>query len=382
MIYLDNAATTFPKPEVVYSSMLDCMRNYCANPGRGGHSLTLESGKAVMMARKKICAFFNISNPLQLIFTKNATEALNIALKGYLKKGDHVITTCMEHNSVIRPLKTLERDMGIVITVVEGNEFGEIDPYDIKKCISRNTRLVVSTLSSNVNGIIMPVEEIGKIAAEAGINFLLDASQGAGSLPVDVEILNLGMLAFPGHKGLMGPQGTGGLYVREDIKLKSTYEGGTGSNSESIYQPEFMPDLLESGTLNTPGIVGLYKGIEYIIDTGLNFIQDHKYQLTARLLEGLKEIKGVRIYSKLEKSKNSGIAAINLESFDSTEVSYLLDKEFQIATRASFHCAPLAHKTLGTSKAGAVRFSPGIFNTKEDIDMALNAIYKIYKKNN
>lgn len=382
MIYLDNAATSFPKPDSVHISMLECMKNYCANPGRGGHHMSMESGRAVLLAREKICNFFNITNTFQLVFTKNATEALNIALKGFLNEGDHVITTCMEHNSVIRPLKTLERDHGITLSIIGGNEFGEIDPCDIRKSINKNTSLIVSTLSSNVNGIIMPIEEIGRIAREAGITFLLDASQGAGSIHIDVEQQNIDMLAFPGHKGLMGPQGTGGLYVRENIKLKSLYEGGTGSNSESIFQPDFMPDFLESGTLNTPGIIGLFQGINHIIENGLENIRDHKYKLTNRLLEGLKEIGGVRIYSRFEKEKNSGIAAINIKGFDSTEVSYILDREFQIATRAGFHCAPIAHRTLGTSESGVVRLSPGFFNTLDDMDYVTNSIIKIFEKTN
>lgn len=377
MIYLDNAATSFPKPERVYYEMTRCMRTYCANPGRGGHAMSMESGRAVIKAREKISDFFNIKDPMQLCFTKNATEALNIAIKGGLSPGVHVITTCMEHNSVMRPLKTLERDIGVTVTIVEGNGFGEIDPDQIKKSIKKNTAMIISTLSSNVNGIIMPVKDIGKIAREAGVTFLLDASQGAGSLPVDVEELNVGLLAFPGHKGLMGPQGTGGIYIRKGIKLKSLCEGGTGSNSESIYQPDFMPDLFESGTLNTPGIVGLCQGIDFINEKSIDNICNHKYKLTARLMEGIKEIKGARLYSKLEKAGNSGIAAVNFDGFDSTEISYLLDRDYNTATRAGIHCAPTAHRKLGTSETGIVRFSPGYFNTVNEVDFVIKALKKI-----
>ncbi len=380
MVYLDNAATSFPKPERVYMEMNRCMRQYCANPGRGGHAMSMESGRAVAKVREKVSGFFNIKDPMRLCFTKNATEALNIAIKGSLNPGAHVITTSMEHNSVMRPLKTLERDNGIEITLIEGNEFGEIDPDQIKKSIKANTAMIISTLSSNVNGIIMPAKDIGRIAREAGITFLLDASQGAGSLAVDVEELNADLLAFPGHKGLMGPQGTGGIYIREGLRVKCLFEGGTGSNSESVYQPDFMPDFFESGTLNTPGIVGLGQGIDFINEKGIDRICNYKHKLTVRLLEGIREIKGARLYSRLEQAANSGIAAVNFEGFDSTEVSYILDREYKIATRAGIHCAPSSHHKLGTSKTGIVRFSPGCFNTTHEIDYVVRALEKISQK--
>jgi cysteine desulfurase / selenocysteine lyase len=380
MIYLDNAATSFPKPECVYREIDRCLRNYCANPGRGGHSMSIEAGRAVMEARAVICNFFNIKNIMQLSFTKNATEALNIAIKGCLKPGSHVITTCMEHNSVMRPLKTLERDMGIELTIVEGNELGEIEPGNIKKHIKSNTVLIVSTLSSNVNGVIMPVKEIGRIARDAGVIFLVDASQGAGSMPVDVEEQNIDLLAFPGHKGLMGPQGTGGLFVRENIKLVPLMEGGTGSNSENMYQPEMMPDVLESGTLNTPGIIGLCNGIKYIQNLGINNIGNYKHMLIKRLIEGVEEIRGIKMYSVGESSRNSGIAAVNFDGFDSTEISDILDKEYGIATRAGLHCAPSAHRVLKTEYIGIVRFSVSSFNTVEEIDLTINALKKISEK--
>lgn len=380
MIYLDNAATSFPKPESVYLEMDRCMRDYCANPGRGGHSMAIEAGRAVAEARDVICSFFNIRNPMQLCFMKNATEALNSAIKGWLKPGDHVVTTCMEHNSVMRPLRTLERDIGIELSIAAGNELGEIEPDVVKKHIKMNTRLIVSTLSSNVNGVIMSFGILGRMAREAGVPFLLDASQGAGYIKVDVEEQCIDMLAFPGHKGLLGPQGTGGLFVREGITLKPLMEGGTGSNSEYPYQPEVMPDLLESGTLNTAGIVGLCAGIEYIMARGLEIAGRHRDILTKRLVEGLKRVDGVNLYSAAEKSRNSGIAAINLEGMDSTEFSYILDKEYGIAVRAGLHCAPSAHRTLGTEKTGIVRLSIGCFNTIEEIDQTLEAVRNISKK--
>ncbi|RCX13862.1 cysteine desulfurase family protein [Anaerobacterium chartisolvens] len=380
MIYLDNAATSYPKPEAVYNGVERCMREYCANPGRGGHEMSIASGKAVLYAREIIAAFFNFKNPMLLSFTKNATEALNIAIKGYLGHGDHVITTCMEHNSVIRPLKTLERDAGLEISIIRGDMLGRIDPEDIRKAVKPNTRLIAATLSSNVNGMIMPVREIGKIARETGIAFLLDASQGVGSIDVDAIGMGIDMLAFPGHKGLMGPQGTGGLYVREGLKLKTIMEGGTGSNSESLYQPEIMPDLLESGTVNTPGIVGLGLGIEFIREFGLDKLRSHKHMLTKRFYEGLSENKKAIFYSSPDMEENSGIIAINIKDVDSSEVSHVLDRVYGIATRAGLHCSFLAHNTLGTVKSGIVRFSVSCFNTPEEIDVTVKALNEIILK--
>jgi len=380
MIYLDNAATSYPKPDAVYYEMEICMREYCANPGRGGHQMSIISGKAVLEAREEICNFFNIRDPMRLCFTKNATEALNIAIKGFLKPGDHVITTSMEHNSVIRPLKTMERDAGIELTIVGGNMFGEIAVEDIERAIKSNTRLIACIMASNVNGTVTPVKEIGSIAAEKGIAFLVDASQGAGHIKIDVDEMNIDMLAFPGHKGLLGPQGTGGLYVRQGLKINPLFQGGTGSSSENLYQPEMMPDVLESGTLNTPGIVGLSCGVKFINSLGLENLAIYKHMLVKRLLDGMKEIRGIKIYSLDDFHRNSGIAAVNFEGIDSAEVSCELDKNYNIATRAGLHCAPLAHKTLGTHSMGAVRFSVGCFNTIDEIDYALEAMRRLSRK--
>ncbi|HAA42583.1 MAG TPA: aminotransferase class V-fold PLP-dependent enzyme [Ruminiclostridium sp.] len=377
MIYFDNAATSFPKPKRVYEEMLWCMEKYCANPGRGGHKMSLESGRAVLKVREIISDFFNIKNPMQVVFTKNATEAINIAIKGVLKEGDHVITTCMEHNSVIRPLKALEKENIIELTIVPGDEFGEVDAEDIRRAIKGNTRLIVSTLSSNVNGIIMPVKDIGSIAKEKGVLFLVDAAQGAGSIKIDVEELNIDMLAFPGHKGLLGPQGTGGLYVREGIKINPLILGGTGSNSESFMQPETFPDIFESGTINTPGIVGLGYGIEYINRMGLDNINILKHKLVKTIYEGLSELRNVKIYSRPEISKNSGIIAFNFDDVESNEVSYVLDKVYNVATRSGLHCSPLAHTTLKTIKTGAVRISVGCFNTLEEVKIVLKFLKEI-----
>ncbi len=377
MIYLDNAATSFPKPEKVYSEMLRCIREYCGNPGRGGHSMAVTAGKAVLKAREKMASFLGVSNPFRLCFMKNATEALNTAIWGCVKPGDHVITTPMEHNSVMRPLKTLEKELGIELSIVRGGRFGEIDPVDIKKRIKASTRLLVSTFSSNVNGIVMPLKEMGEIAREHGILFLVDGAQGVGTMEVDVSLLRIDMLAFSGHKGLMGPQGTGGLFIAEGINLKPLMQGGTGSFSLGLEQPEIFPDRFESGTLNLPGIVGLMNGVAYIEEQGIEKVELHKHKLTKRLIEGLNVIKRVRVYSKAEYGKNSGIVAFNIDGTDSSHISYLLDKKYGIATRGGLHCAPLAHETLGTLETGLVRVSVGCFNSEDEIDELIAAVEDI-----
>lgn len=376
MIYLDNAATSFPKPSVVCEKMNDCMKNYCANPGRGGHSLSIKASKEVIKTRALVGEIFNISNIMNICFTKNATESLNIAIKGLLTAGDHVITTSMEHNSVVRPLRVLERDRNIKISFAKSDDMGRIDLNDLENLINENTKMIISTLSSNVNGIIMPVSDMGKIAKKHNILFLLDASQGAGCIPVDVEKMNVNLLAAPGHKGLMGPQGTGILYIGDNIKVKSLLEGGTGSKSEYIYQPEILPDMHESGTLNTPGIVGLGAGIEYIKEYGIDKIKKHKNMLINKLYEGIKHLKNIKIYSDI--NNNSGIMAVNFLGIDPNEVSYVLDKVYDIKVRAGLHCSPMAHDTLGTRDlGGVVRFSVGIFNTEKEIDEVIKAMTDI-----
>lgn len=380
MVYLDNAATSFPKPECVYREMDRCMREYCANPGRGGHALSVKAGMAVTDTREKICKLFNIRETLQLSFTKNATEALNTAIKGIVTPGCHVITTAMEHNSVMRPLKVLERDIGLELSIIKGNGLGEVEPEAFRNEIKRNTALIISSLSSNVNGIIMPIGEIGRIAREAGVLFLVDASQGAGSIALDVERESIDLLAFSGHKGLLGPQGTGCFYVREGLKLKPLMEGGTGSNSEYPYQPEIMPDLLESGTLNTPGIVGLGAGASFIADKGVDESGEYKHSLVKLMHEGLRSIPGLTFYSVPDKARNSGIAAINLADLDSTELSYTLDREYGICTRAGLHCSPGAHRHLGTEIRGVVRLSVGCLNTEDEILYAVKAVEEISRK--
>jgi cysteine desulfurase family protein len=376
MIYLDNAATTYPKPESVYVAMDKCMREYGANPGRSGHKLALEAGRAIYKTRELICKLFNIDNPMQIIFTCNATDSLNLALKGILKEGDHVITTSMEHNSMIRPIVTLEK-LGVEHTVIPCDKKGNIDPKLIEKEIKYNTKLIATTHASNVSGTLMPIEEIGKIAKKNKILYLVDAAQTAGVYNIDIKKMNIDLLATPGHKGLLGPQGTGFLYIREGIALQQMKEGGTGSKSELLTQPEIVPDRYESGTPNTPGIVGLGAGIEFILKEGIEKIQRHEEALTEHMLLELQKIDRINIYGPVDAKKQAAVISINIGDEDSSEVSYLLDKVFNIAVRSGLHCAPMAHKTMGTFEQGTVRFSLGYFNTKEDVKKAVEALKKI-----
>lgn len=376
MIYLDNAATTYPKPNEVYEAVINQMKSFGANPGRSGHKLAIEAGRSIFNARELISRLFNISNPMQIIFTANATEALNLAIKGVLNHGDHVITTSMEHNSVMRPIKSLEK-MGIASTIVQCNEQGELDPEDIKKAIQNNTRLIVMTHASNVTGTIMPIEEVGKIAREENILFLVDAAQTAGAYDIDVERLNIDLLALPGHKGLYGPQGTGFLYIGEGVEVRHFKEGGTGSKSEELTQPNIMPDRYESGTPNTPGIAGLARGIEFLLEIGLDKIRKHEEELTQYFIDSLKSIPEVTIYGPQDAKRQASVVSINIGEEDSSEIGYILDKVFNIAVRPGLHCSPMAHKTIGSFEQGTVRFSIGYFNSKEDIDAAIVAIGNI-----
>ncbi|HYE83093.1 MAG TPA: aminotransferase class V-fold PLP-dependent enzyme [Clostridia bacterium] len=379
MIYLDNAATTFPKPEAVYRAVDDCLRNYCANPGRGGHKLSLQSGRVLLEARELLVDLFNTGSAENIILTHNATESLNLALKGFLKKGAHVITTSMEHNSVMRPLKALEK-IGIETTIVQCSEKGELNIRDIEKEIRKETVLIAATHASNVVGTILPIADIGALAKSFGLEFLVDASQTAGAYDIDVQKMNISMLAFTGHKSLMGPQGTGGLYIKKDLELEPMKEGGTGSRSESLYQPEIIPDRYESGTHNTPGIAGLCAGINYINEKGMNIIRAHEQELLSCFLGGLQDIKKVKIYGTKDVYKKVPVVSINIGDVGSSEISYILDQTFDIATRSGLHCAPMAHRTIGTLEQGTVRFSFGYLNTKEEINTALSAIEHITRE--
>lgn len=376
MIYLDNAATSWPKPDAVGEAMVACIKNYGANPGRSGHRMAMQASEKVYECRENLARLFGIGDPLRIAFTANATEAINLAVKGLLAAGDHVIISSMEHNAVVRPLKKLE-SRGVELSVVKADSSGQVDLKDIEKSIKSNTKLLLVTHASNVTGTLNDVQPIGCLAKEHKIIFMVDAAQTAGKYPVDVELMNIDLLAFPGHKGLLGPQGTGGLYIREGLTLDTLKEGGTGSVSESLAQPDFLPDRFESGTLNTPGIVGLNEGIKYILKTGIDNIRQHEKQLEQQMLKGLGQIPGVKVYGSNNPELRNGVISITIEGKDCNEVGNELDEKYGIATRGGLHCAYLAHETIGTQNTGTIRFSIGPFNTTGDIEQALLAIKTI-----
>lgn len=378
MIYLDNAATTFPKPKAMLQAMRSCIESYCGNPGRSGHKMSMKTAEEIFKARNQIGRLLNIENKERIIFTSNATESLNLAIKGVLYKGDHVITTAMEHNSVLRPLKAMEYG-GIELTIVPGRRDGTLDAADIQRAVRDNTRLIVCTLASNVTGAIMPVGEIIQIARQNRILFLLDASQGAGVLPIDAHLWNVDMLAAPGHKGLLGPQGTGFLYVREGVALQHFKQGGTGTYSLMLEQPGDFPDGYEAGTVNAPGIIGLGASAAYINRLGTESIRAHEDQLTRQLDNALRDMKHITIYGPENCARRTGIVAFNVKHKGCEEVADELNNRFDIAVRAGFHCAPFAHQSIGTGESGSVRASVGLFTTKEEIARTIQAIHKIQK---
>lgn len=378
-IYMDNAATSYPKPESVYTAVDNFNRFLGGNPGRGTSQNTARAGSILLEAREALAKMFNIEDSLRIAFTLNITEAINTCLKGMLQPGDHVITSSMEHNAVARPLHVLSQ-RGIEWTRVECGNDGSLNPEEVKKAIKPNTRLICMLHASNLVGTIMPLKNIGEIAHEYGIRFMVDSAQSAGILPLDVKKQNIDILTFTGHKGLLGPQGTGGMYISPGIRVVPLKEGGTGSLSEYLEQPQVMPDLMESGTMNTPGIAGLLAGVRFIADTGLEKIRQHEQQLMAHLLQGLLEIPGLQEYGPKDVNQRTAVAAFNIKDMDCGEICSRLDYEYGIATRSGLHCAPLAHHTLGTFKLGACRLSPGYFTTDEEIDQVIKAVYNISPK--
>lgn len=378
MIYFDNAATTFPKPKEVSKSMSSFLNNSCANPGRGGHRLSRIAGSKIDHARENLSNLFGIKEPKRLIFTFNDTLALNMAIYGVVRPGDHVITTVYEHNSVLRPLYKLSK-VGVEVSVLSGNINGEISFEELIRLIKPNTKLVAASTSSNVLGNILPIKEIGIICRTYNLLLLVDAAQGAGTLPIDVDDMFIDLLAFPGHKGLYGPMGTGCLYIGERAYVDDTIQGGTGTVSESIEQPNTFPDKYESGTINAVGIWGLNTGVEFVKNRGIKNIKKHEDMITDKLIEGLSEIKGVNILGK-EMRERMPIVSFNIKDMNSSKVSEILDKKYKIATRGGLHCAGLFHNMAGTIKQGAVRVSPGCFNSKDDAYKFIKAVRKIARK--
>ena len=377
MIYLDNAATSWPKPESVYRAIDEFLRSSGGNPGRGGHSMAIAATKTIDDARLRMAQLINAPDKDRLIFTLNCTDSLNLGLKGLLRPGDHVITSSIEHNSLARPLRKLERQ-GVKITRLSprsGNGF--VSAADIEKAIVRETRLIVMTHASNVSGVIQPIEEYGLMARRHNVIFMVDAAQTAGKYPLDVQAQNLDLFACSGHKGLLGPPGTGVLYISERVELDSLREGGTGSHSELEEQPGELPDKFESGTPNSVGIAGLGAGLEFIRRERMEKILAHEQFLAGRLLDGLGKIAGVTLYGAEDRAKQAPIVSFALAESGPGEVGTILDQAFDIKVRTGLHCAPAAHRTLGTFPQGTVRLSPGYFNTVEEIDFTIQSIDKI-----
>ena len=368
MIYLDNAATTLIKPYSVINACNLWLAKYGANPGRGGHKLSLNAGNKVYECRELIAKLFNIERPENIIFTLNTTMALNIAIKGFIKNGMHIVISGMEHNSVYRTVA----NSGCPYTIAEADPTGYVSVESIKKATKPNTGLIVLTHASNVVGTVNPIRETGEFAKSKNIAFLVDGAQSAGVLDIDVKRDNIDILAFAGHKILMGPTGIGGLYVSANIQLKPVLYGGTGSVSESPEQPDFLPDRLESGTLNIVGIAGLTEGVRYVLKNTPAAIRNHEARLTERLLKGLYNMKNIIIYGGTERV---GIVSFSVKNKDSITVCNMLDT-MNIAARGGLHCAPLAHKSLNTPN-GLARLSVGCFNTPQQIDVAIDAIYRI-----
>lgn len=382
VIYFDNAATSFPKPECVTKAVIRYMTQIGANPGRSGHKMAIEAGRIVYKTRKSIAALFKLKNPMHVIFTSNATEALNTAIKGVLEKGDHVITSGMEHNSTIRPLHEMEREGTISLSIIQTDKTGILDPDKIRKAITRKTKAIIINHASNVIGCIQPIREIGKICKENGIIFIVDCAQSAGVIPIDINRDNIDILAFAGHKGLYGPIGTGGMVIADGFdfkKIKPLKYGGTGSLSDKIEQPDFLPDRFESGTLNVAGLSGLLSGSEYIQkrNGGIEGILEFKTELQNYFIQQAGTIIPDFICYSSSNLPLTGVVAFRLNSISISETAQILSDKYGIMCRQGLHCSPLAHQTIGTFPEGTLRFGFSIFNKKEEIDFAVKALKSI-----
>jgi len=372
-IYLDNAATSYPKPESVYQAVMHAMREVGASPGRGGHRRSLEAGRIMFQAREAAATLFGAPDSSRMLFTHSATESLNMALRGTLSPGDHVITSSMEHNSLARPLHMLEKQ-GLALTIVQAGPEGVIDPEHVREALTSRTRMIAIGHVSNVSGTIQPIDRISAIAREAGALFLLDAAQSAGCLPIDVVASAIDLLAVPGHKGLYGPQGTGLLYAAPHVSLRPLLAGGTGTSSTSEDQPDSMPDGYEAGTHNLPGIAGLLAGMEFVMDQGVASIGCHERGLVTYAMEQLQGLPQVTLHSPADPDLRGAVLSFTIAGKDPAAVAFDLDRRFDIAVRAGLHCAPRAHRTLGTYPGGTLRMSPGWFTTREDIDRFVAAV--------
>lgn len=375
-IYLDQGSTSFPKAPGVADAMWTLLEHHGVNIGRGNYQEAYSVEGDVLDARLRLAKLFNVSDARNIIFTPGVTFSLNTFFDGFLKPGDHVVVSGMEHNAVMRPLKRLEMTRGIRYTIAEANERGEVPVESFEKALERDTRAIVTLHASNVAGTILPAQEIGKLCKERGIVFVLDTAQSAGSMDIDMEAMHIDMLTFTGHKGLRGPQGIGGFAIAKDLIdcVEPLTVGGTGSRSNSLIQPDFMPDKYESGTMNIPGIIGLRAALIYLEEQGLRHIHDVKMALTQRFLDGLATIKGVRPVGMPGVEGRTSVVSITAVDRDNAEVAFELEREWNIMTRVGLHCAPVAHQSLGTFPQGTVRFSFGATNTEEEIDTALEAL--------
>lgn len=381
IIYFDNAATSWPKPPETIAAMQNYLHNIGGSPGRSGHRLSIEAARIVFGAREKLACLFNVPDPLQIVLTKNATEALNIAIFGLLKPGDHVITSGMEHNSVMRPLRMME-ERGVRITVIPCDKTGLIDPAQITGAIKNNTKAIFITHASNVTGTVLPVADIGLIARNYGLVLCVDAAQTAGSYPIDVLEMNIDLLAFTGHKSLLGPSGTGGLYIRDGLEknIEPLCVGGTGSRSEMETQPDFMPDRYEAGTLNTVGIAGLQAGVEFVLSKGVSTIKSKEEYLTKLFIEGISNLPGITLYGQTSVDRRIPVVSFNIDGMDPAAVALKLDERFNIMSRSGLQCAPAAHKTISTYPTGTVRFSFSYFNTGEQVIQSIKALEQITRE--
>jgi cysteine desulfurase family protein len=378
LIYLDNSATTYPKPQVVYDFMKEFYQSNGVNPGRSGFDMALEAEEMVHSTRKLLTSLFNGTNPNHLTFSYNATDSLNRIIQGMVSKGDHVITTNLEHNSVLRPLYHRQHDGDIELTYIPFDKKGYIDPDDVKKAFRKNTRLVVVNHSSNIIGTVQPVSEIGRHCREAGIYFAVDASQSAGITPIDVQAMNIDLLAFTGHKCLMGPTGIGGSYIGENVPVRCTIFGGTGVRSAHPFHLDEFPYRMEAGTMNIVGVAGLCAGVKWVLGEGMDTIHSRELRLWDKLRRGVQEIDGVTTYCADDTENQNAVLSINIEGWVAGDAGTMLDVDYNIATRTGLQCAPLVHVQLGTDLIhGTVRFSIGPFTTEEEIDAAIGAVGEI-----
>lgn len=381
MIYLDNAATSWPKPPEVLRAMTDVLERAGGNPGRSGHRLSIAAARVIYDTREEISQFFGISDPLRVIFTGNATHAINLAMIGMLKPGDHVVTSSMEHNAVMRPLRSLEKQ-GIRLSIVACASDGSLDVGAVAGVVTSDTRLVVLTHASNVAGTLLPIGEVATIAHQAGALLLVDAAQTAGVIPINMMATGIDLLAFTGHKELQGPPGVGGLVIADGIdvaQIRPLICGGTGSRSESEEQPDDLPDKFESGTANLAGIAGLNAGLQWIKERGIEETQAHLKTLSGALIEGLSSLTKVKVYGTLDPDRSVAVVSFTVAGSRVSEIGLRLDENYSILSRVGLHCAPAAHKTIGSFPEGTVRLAPGVFTTMEDIQHVVRTIGRVVR---